>query len=681
MQSWHDKNIGRGRRLRNASSVLLRALVTLCAVLSQGGCQVNVGGRQRPLVSRKPVDISMEITADRQVDRNRIAGQSGKSTGTDFKELLRLRTSGDVYHRNLLTYTIGLGLGLRQQQFTSDGASDSADGSLEEYDVTAGILQSKPYPIDLYASRTDQTEGRRFSGSVRTQTERSGAMMGFWLFDEWPMRFQYSNDETDQTSLGSAVQDSFTRRDERFRYSVSHSLSATSKMHFDFETTNTANRRSGSSTNLKVDRYDFSHDLIFGKDDQHRLNSDVYLFDYSGLSDQKRLRVQELMRLRHADNLWTDYTLQFTRSRQREATNKETVGAAGFRHELYDSLVTAGNVFATRSDIADGVDLTEHGGRITFDYRKNNPLGTLFGSYSASLARFEQTGSGGVGRVDDEPHTYDTNGTTRVELGRRNVDPSTIVVSDQSSIPYSPLTDYRIEENSGITSVVIITGGKIFNDAVTNGGAVVFLTSYDFFVEPEQRNDVRTQFVSVRQRFTNGAALYYRHRRRDEKPKSDLTEITPDEFRVNTFGAEYSNNGLHLKAEYMQEDATQISSTSKWLQASYNWAIDMDTRANIYVSNLSNDFGGAEPHEVRIFSVGGELSSRLADAYRLVGGVNYRRERDSSFGNTSGFQYDIGLRYGYRQLTISTGVEFDMLSQNRDDRESTFFYFRLKRIF
>jgi hypothetical protein len=162
---------------------------------------------------------------------------------------------------------------------------------------------------------------------------------------------------------------------------------------------------------------------------------------------------------------------------------------------------------------------------------------------------------------------------------------------------------------------------------------------------------------------------------------SNIARITPDEFRANTLGAEYANKGLYIRAEYSKEDSTQIPSTSKWLQGNYNWAVDYDTRANIYLNQLWNDFEGTNPHDVKVFTAGGTLSRRLADMYDLVGGIDYRNERDSSFGDTEGFQFDLRLRGGYRQLTFNTGVKFDMLSHERDDRDSTLFYFRLKRMF
>jgi hypothetical protein len=649
--------------------------------LFQAGCQVTVGDRQRQLVSHERIKGAVELDAVRQIDKRKTNGDSNKSTRTDIKEVLRLSTRGDIYHRNLLIYTAGVGLGLRQQRFASDGRSDTAEGSFDEYDLTAQLLQAKPYPISLYTSRADDTQGRSFSGSVRTQTERSGGLMGFRVIEDWPMKFQYSKDDTQQDSLGSIFRDSYTRTDERFRYSVAHDFGDSSSARFAFERQDIFNRRLTSSSNLKVDRYDLSHDLLFGGESQHRLDSDFFLFDYSGISNETRLRWQELMRLRHRPNLWTNYTFQFTQSRQEGAGNKETFGQVGFRHELYKSLVTTGEVFASKSEITRQVDLNERGGRLGFDYRKNNPWGLLLSSYSTSLTRFDQTGGGDIGRVDDEPHTFVVAGLPEIQINRRNVDAASIIVADNTGIPYDISLDYRVEENSGITSIVVIVGGKIYDDAVANGGTIDLLISYNFFVEPEQKTDIHTQSLSVRQRLHSGLAFYYRHRRRDEQISSSVTDITPDEFRINIYGAEYSDRGLYLRAEYEKQDSTQIPTTTKWFQANYGWIVNYGTRANLRVSNLWNDFGGDNPHEVEVLTAGGTLSSRFTERHTLVGSVDYRREQDTSFGNTKGFQFDIGLKYDYRQLSISTGVEFDMLSQDGDDRDTTFYYFRLRRRF
>lgn len=678
---WFRRKIIRGRGLQSSYVGPAGLAVVLCALLLQAGCQVTVGGKQRQLVSHKRIEGAVELDAERQIDRRKTNGDSSRFTRTDLKEVLRLSTRGDVYHRNLMTYTAGVGLGLRQQRFTSDGRSDTAEGSLDEYDLTADLLQAKPYPVTLYTSRADDTQGRSFSGSVRTQTERSGGLMGFRVIEDWPMKFQYSKDDTQQDSLGSIVRDSYTRTDERFRYSVSHDFGDSSTARFAFERQDIFNRRLTSSSNLKVDRYDLSHDLLFGDENQHRLDSDFFLFDYAGISSENRLRWQELMRLRHRRNLWTNYTLQYTESRQKGAGNKETFGQVGFRHELYESLVTTGEVFASKSEITRQVDLTERGGRLTFDYRKYNPWGQLLGSYSTSLTRFDQTGGGDIGRVDDEPHTFAVAGLPEIQLDRPNVDSASIVVADNTGIPYDLSLDYRIEENSGITSIVVIVGGKIYDDAVANGGTIDLLISYNFFVEPEQKTDIHTQSFSVRQRLNSGLAFYYRHRRRDEQISSSVTDITPDEFRINTYGAEYSNRGLYMRAEYEKQDSTQVPTTTKWLQANYSWTVNYGTRAGLHIYSLWNDFGGENPHDVEVLTAGGTLSSRFTERHTLVGSADYRREHDSSFGNTRGFQFDIGLKYDYRQLSLSTGVAFDMLSQQRDDRDTTFYYFRLRRNF
>jgi len=171
--------------------------------------------------------------------------------------------------------------------------------------------------------------------------------MGFRVIEDWPMRFQYSKDDTQQDSLGSTFRDSYTREDERFRYSVSHAFSDSSTARFAFEQQDILNRRSGSSSNLKVDKYDLSHDLLFGDENQHRLDSDFFFFDYSGISNEDRLRWQELMRLKHRPNLWTNYAFHFTESKQEGQASRERLGQVGFRHELYESLVTTGGVFAS----------------------------------------------------------------------------------------------------------------------------------------------------------------------------------------------------------------------------------------------------------------------------------------------------------------------------------------------
>ncbi len=175
--------------------------------------------------------------------------------------------------------------------------------------------------------------------------------------------------------------------------------------------------------------------------------------------------------------------------------------------------------------------------------------------------------------------------------------------------------------------------------------------------------------------------MYYQNQRRDENVKSSDTSIIPNEYEIDTFGADYTNKGLRLLAEYVKEDSTRIPSTRKRLRGSYFWLVNQDLALNVYASNNWIDHTGTNPNEVVLFSTGGEISYKLTNQYMLSSNIDFRKERDSRLGKTEGFQWRTELLYKFRLLSFSVGVELDSLDRFDHESDNTFMYFRLIRTF
>jgi len=266
-----------------------------------------------------------------------------------------------------------------------------------------------------------------------------------------------------------------------------------------------------------------------------------------------------------------------------------------------------------------------------------------------------------------------------IQLDRVNIDVSSIRVKNDRFVDYFQPEDYTITEKNGRIWINIITVGTINPPNFTEGQE--FFVDYDFFIEPEREEDTLRQNFTIKERFNNGLSLYYAHRRQEEDVSSSITEITPDEFTVNTIGADYVNKGLFLQAEYSEEDSTQIPSTGKKLHGRYSWPIDSDTRASLRVLNHWLDFDEPDERDVVLFKSGVEIFSRLTDTCSISTSADYRDEDDTRFGRTEGFQFNTEFKYNFRQLSFTTGVEFNSLTRRNDKIDGDFLYFRLKRSF
>ena len=652
-------------------------LVVCSGLALQTGCNVRVRGRQRPLLVHGPIKGELELVAEKRTDEEGTSQNRRKSEMTVFEERLRFKTEGDIYHPDFLSFNAALGFGLTRQDLSSDIESDKTSDSLNDYSLFAQLLRAKSYPMTFHLNKSEDLIPRQFLGSLRTESESAGFSLAL-RSKVWPMRFQYNTSETRQNALAPTARDFFTRDDERFRYSVEHDFSELSHMSFEFEREEVSQRTTGASTDIKTNRYTFLHDLIFGRDEQHRLDSFLSFLDQSGSFTFQNLQWEERLRLQHSEDFLTNYELRYTDSEQETFRNKEIRGRAGFEHRLYESLVTTGDIFASKTDLDEG-ELTQRGGTLGFNYRKKNPWGTLFATYAASFTRTEQSGGEGTDRVTNELHTVPAGPFPVVELDRTNVDTSTIIVKDISGLPFTRGGDYRVVPVNGKVRLEIILNHGVPPDFTTAGQR--FFVDYTFFVEPKRQEDTLRQNFTLRERFDNGLSLYYVHQRQDEDVSSNITGITPDEFRINTYGAEYVKKGLSLLAEYSEEESTQIPSTIKRLEARYSWSIGGDTRASVRASNHWLDFDEPDERDVTVFRAGGEIFSRLTDKYTISAQIDYRDEDDTRFGKTEGFQLNSELQYSYRQLSVAIGIEVNSLERRDDEISGDFVYIRVRRSF
>jgi hypothetical protein len=93
------------------------------------------------------------------------------------------------------------------------------------------------------------------------------------------------------------------------------------------------------------------------------------------------------------------------------------------------------------------------------------------------------------------------------------------------------------------------------------------------------------------------------------------------------------------------------------------------------------DFGRPDKRDVVLFKSGAELYSRLTEECGISGRADYRNEDDTRFGKTRGFQLNSELQYNFRQMSIATGIELNLLNRRSDEIDGSFLYFKLKRFF
>jgi hypothetical protein len=640
------------------------------------GCDVTVRGQKRPLVKQQRIRGELETVVEHHADEQKMGASTRESNSDVFEERVRIKTSGDVYHPDLLNYNVTVGTGLAQQHIDSDDVSGWNTGRLDEYNVSAEILQSKPYSGTLNASKSEDLIARRFLGPLQADNQSESASVSLRP-ESWPMTFQYSSSDTRQDGFSHLTPDFFAREDERFRYSLGHDFSKLSHLRFDFDRNQVHQESLGAEFDTDTDAYTLSHDYTFGGDEQHRLDSLFNYINQGGSFEFQNFRGQERLKLQHTPSLLTRYDVQYTELQRETLTSQQIRGQAGVEHRLFESLVTNLDGLMSQTDLGDQGAISQYGGILGLGYHKANPLGMLLGSYSVSFTRSDQEAGIGKGIVVGESHT--ANGIISTELDRANIDITTVRVRTVSGGFFQQGDDYTLFQRDGRVFVTTFVVGGVAPPNFTEGQE--FFVDYEFFIEPQRREDTLRQSASVRERFKNGFSLFYAYRMQMEDVTSTAAKMAPDEYTVNTVGADYTNKGLFLLAEYSTEDSTLIPMNGTKLQGRYRRPIGPATTAGIGVTNQWLDFGEPDAREVTLFDGTADVFGRLTDAYSISGSVDYRNENDTRFGITRGYQFKTELGYQYRQFHATVGAELDLLERRGDEINSVFLYVRAMRRF
>ncbi len=643
------------------------------ALLGLVGCKTSVQGKERPLVTAERLHGEVEFVAENQQNQDGTAGARNEYKSQVFKEILRVRTAGDAYDPDFLSYRAMVGGGLTQYFFENDNNKDQGRGTLTEYDITGEALREKRYPLTLHFDKSDDLIPRQFASSLRSKRQGAAASVA-WRDPNWPMFLRYSESETMQQGQSLADRDLFTIDDQRLSYTLDHNLGERSQLGLDLQSNDVAQSRGGILTHRQEDIYTLDHGLGFGEEFKNRLDSFLDYLDQGGDSELQRLLWQEQLRLRHSPTLLSNYRLIHSESQRPTIDNRETRGEALVQHRLYDSLVSTGKAYLSKTTFSEGSDMRRVGGGGDLDYTKKNRWGTLMARYGVDVQNLDQTGGSATVSVVDERHPFTVSGSLRIRLNRTNIEPSSIVVLSQDRIRV--YSDYTVSQTSGMTEVLITPAG----DIVTDGDQILSF-DYDFITEPEREEQAWLNNFQVRERLNSGMSFYYEYRDRHQNLESTDTSIVPDEYQVNLFGTDYVNQRMRLLAEHWIEKSTRIPSEGTRVEGSYIWPLGTDTRFSLYAANSWIDYTGATPYNVVLFTMGAEAISRVTSRLELSGRIDYRNENDSRQGKTRGFQWDIKGKYRYRQLDVNLGVEYNTLDRFSYERSGWFQYLRVKRSF
>ncbi len=653
------------------------------AMLGAGGCAVRVQGRRRPLVRTEGIRGDLRLTVEQRTNEaSSSSGAPQKYEHSFMTEELNVQTKGDIFNRKLLEYVLGAGFGLRQQEF--DNGTDSArlSGEMSRYNVMMNLLSSKPYPTNLNLSKSENMMERQFNSPLRVVSTTEGLHTRLRV-PGWPMRISWENEEMEQKLDFRGSAGGFTRTTERFSYDVEHDFSERSHLRFTSNLSKLKSKSNSNSYQSKTARHNLRHDYSFGSDDQHDLDTRLTYMERDGRSKSEIFNWMENLSLHHSENFSTFYNSSFIESKFAEVKSNAMRGSAGFMHRLYDNFRTNASLNASKTESSFGTESTSYGGNLGFNYSKGNRWGRLRSRYSTSLTMREINAQTGTEAVVGESHTFDD--PVPIELDRRNVVISSIVVTNNAGDEI-----YSEDDGSGNGDYTIrVVGDRVELDIHPLDGdepdivdGQIILVDYLVSVDGSWEEEYFRQSFYIGQAFKNGVSIFYDYSSSNSEINNDSTaSVLGSEFESNRVGIAYYGKRISLRAEHAETESTFNSTESDMLSASVNYPLSPRTLLDCHASQTWMETSGLQSRDTSLFRAGAGVRSRLTRYLRLDADVGLRKEDSSDRGQTNGLEFDIGLEYNRRQLSVRTGWQTYYLDYNDREREGSTFYLRLIRRF
>ena len=587
------------------------------------------------------------------------AGGDAEAASLVLTQFLDLNTGGAILHPNFVDLTAHGRIGLSQQKYKQNGASDRAEGSLLEYDLTADILKEKHFPAQVRASRSDQAVPRRFASSLRVERDSHGFTLRKADRD-MPMTLAIDRERVVEGVETEGTEGATSDR-WNLAYDVAKALGPAGTLSLRYLHSET--QTDIVEENLEKDDLEVRHNVPLGGQQHHRLASTLRYSDRKGITSLRNLDMRTQLRLRHTDNLSTRYTLNY-KERQRNELSQELVSArAAFTHNLYQSLKTTGQVRTSEDRYDTGRATTRRGGRLSFNYRKLNKLGVLFLGCSGDYNTTENKGSASTLFVVDESHQISS--LQETFLVQQSIIQNTIFVTDTGGNPYSEIADYIVTENGTSTTLRIAPVGSGINE----GDEV--LVSYQYTSTGGQRQQTNTRSYYIRHAFSLGFTPYIRYMQRDVTITPRSLGIVENDERTTTIGAEQRLGPLVLTAERRDSDLATSPYRSTRYGAGYHIGRRRGTRLDLSADYSSFEFLAPNQRETRVYSIRAAVKHPLAEKLLLTYSAGYRKEQDSEAGDTSWMVGRAGLTWAFRTLRFAANVEHSRGEYTSGDTQRT----------
>jgi hypothetical protein len=618
-------------------------------------------------------DLYLGAEMDYQSRRVRYSSPSWRENRThqnrDFRmtELFGIGMAGDVIDPALIDWRAGMEFGLTQSRFKEEidafSRSDDDHGTLLEYDLNVDLFKTKPVSLNAFARRSDDRIGRRFLPSLRETSSEAGVSA---LAVTGPVTTEFGLSWRDVERHGNRLEeDDEELETARAWIDSKWEIAENHRFRLAYEHEDQGSNYQGSLYNFDVKRDELrlEHELGFGQDDRHRLDTFIRYNEESGDLERDELQFVPRLTLQHTDNFRTVYRYGYYGIEQ---------GALEIDQHKFDiqalytptkSLRLGLDGYMLFEHANDNVDTTEGGAGFDTGYTRPTRYGEFNANLNLGYDRAETSGPAGRRFVRAEGHRLDD--VRPVFLQNRHVIIQTLIAhSENYTRVYIPGQDYLIIPVADRIMLKRVPWGRI-------GPLDVVYFDYLYEVPADSAVDsVRTDLL-LEHRFTFGLTPYYAFEGRFQNidESSFGTPVYRDNQDRHRIGARYGKNFWSVGAEYEifddsiePYDAWHFTGQAALLRTTAH-SLDLNGEVSRYAFE-----GGLDRRRVWWFDLDLRDTIRIRDDFSLKTAVAYHREDDSVDGMTDGVDLEMGFQYVRGYLTVELTLEYDLLAiaQNRE---------------
>jgi len=622
-------------------------------------------------------ELALDLTNVYQRDRTTSPGGI-KNTSEQFvlEQVLEMATQGYVLSPNFFQLTLSGSAGVSENWVNvTDNAgstSDSNFGSLYEWDIEGIFQPNGDSPLTLYSRREQGWVFREFGPALQTVTTDTGA--GLELRSrKLPTRFAVSHLDSEQTGLEGIDDFAYTR--DAFDWHTTWLPTENQTINWDY-TFARIDQRGVTNQNYQTNDARLSHELVFGQRRRNSLTSTLNYYNQSGDLDMERFRFDERLRLRHSDDFRTRYDYTYDQANVGGTDQTRHRAAAGFTHDLYDSLTTTGEVGVQRTEVG-GATALETFAVIDFAYRKEVPLGFLSANLGLAWSRQNSESQAEPVQVIDQPAAFGD--AQPIVITGSNVNPNSIIITDPSGLLiFQPGVDYTVTQFPDRLEIDRVIGGQI-------GAGQAVLLDYQLLPLPAAITITHGLSTGVRYDFQQGPlkglTLYTHYAKSDQNIETDdPSAFVPNDFTDIIYGAEYRIWYVTLGAEHQNHDSTINPFDADRFFARYSQRVHDNTLLSFNASYTSISYTDP-PDQLDLVTLSAQVQHRFTP--RLTGSftILYRNEDDELRGHTVGLEQQLELRWQHRQTQVYTLLRNAQLDNPDQDQSFQFFQLGVRREF